>query len=141
MSAPHSYEVSLRDTGFFLLSEEVIEADVEALAVRIAAAGRWTMPISVEARTGIIMDGNHRWHAARRLGLRQIPCYLLEYTDPRVRVYEWEHDEPFNLADIFSIANTRQVFPYKTTRHIFTPPLPPCDIGLAALGQRAAQAA
>lgn len=127
------YAVTLKDTGFFLPSEEVIDADVAALAERIAQMDRWTTPISVEARTGIIMDGNHRWLAAKRLGLGRVPCFLLDYADPRVSVFEWESGRPFDLASIFDIARTRQVFPYKTTRHLFAPPLPRCDVPLSQL--------
>lgn len=141
MDVPANYEVSLMDAGFFLPSEEVIDADVRALAARIGQMDRWTTPISVEARTGIIMDGNHRWMAATRLGLRLVPCFLLDYADPRVSVFEWESGRPFDLASILAIATTRQVFPYKTTRHLFAPPLPRCDIPLAQLRVRAPETA
>jgi hypothetical protein len=133
MSGTDRYDVHLRELSFCRVSEEVIGEDVAELAKKIAAADSWTAPISVERVSGIIMDGNHRWHAAVRLGLTHIPCVLLDYADPRVKVYEWECDELFAIDDIFRVVMGQQVFPYKTTRHIFTPALPRTDIGLAEL--------
>jgi hypothetical protein len=128
-----SYDVHVKEVAFFRVSEEVIDDDVATLAERIAEAGIWTAPISVERTTGIIMDGNHRWHAALALGLTHIPCVLLDYHDPRVKVYEWEVDDPFNIDEIFRVVMARQVFPYKTTRHVFSPVLPRTGISLAEL--------
>jgi hypothetical protein len=133
MSHTEPYLLAIKEVSFFRVSEEVIEADVQALATRIAAAGAWIAPISVERNTGIIMDGNHRWHAGVRLGLTHLPCILLDYADPRVTVYEWEVDRPFPVADIFRVVMNRQVFPYKTTRHLFAPALPRTEVALAEL--------
>ncbi len=79
------------------------------------------------------MDGNHRWHAGVRLGLAQLPCILLDYADPRVTCYEWTVDECFDIDSIFRVIMGGQVFPYKTTRHLFSPPLPRTAIALADL--------
>jgi hypothetical protein len=133
MQTSDSYQVQMKDTGFFRVSEEVIEEDVAALAARIAADNCWIAPISVERNTGIIMDGNHRWHAGVRLGLAQLPCILLDYADPRVTCYEWTVDECFDIDSIFRVIMGGQVFPYKTTRHLFSPPLPRTAIALADL--------
>jgi hypothetical protein len=133
MNTSESYVVDLKEVEFFRLSEEVIDADVAILAERIAAANTWIAPITVERTTGIIMDGNHRWHAAVMLGLTHLPCILLDYADARVKVYEWEADIPFVIDDIFRHVMSRKVFPYKTTRHIFSPALPRTDIALSEL--------
>jgi hypothetical protein len=117
------------------LSEEVVDADVEALARRIAGSGRWSAPIPAERSTGIIMDGNHRWHAARQLGLTHVPCVLLGYDDARVRVCDWQTGAPFSIERILTHVMGGLVFPYKTTRHLFAPALPATEIALAGLRQ------
>ena len=135
MHSTASYVVQMKEIGFFRVSEEVIAEDVIALADKIAADDFWSAPISVERNTGIIMDGNHRWHAGMRLGLAQLPCILLDYADPRVVCHEWEVDERFDIDSIFRVIMGGQVFPYKTTRHVFSPPLPATRIMLAELLQ------
>ncbi len=134
MRASESYTVVIMAISFFRSSEEVSLADVEQLAKQISAAQRWIAPIPVEKNTGIVMDGNHRLQAAKLLGLTHLPCVLIEYDDPRVSVFEWDKEHPYPVDDIFhAVIHSEQVLPYKTTRHVFSPPLPQTEIGLREL--------
>lgn len=129
-----SYCVAIKPIGFFLPSEEVDPEAVRLLATAISHADVWTTPVPVERETGIVMDGNHRIRAARILGLRYLPCVLLSYQDTRVKVINWWTAEPFSVDRIFrSILFNKEILPYKTTRHHFTPALPGTDIRLAVL--------
>ncbi|QQX85060.1 ParB N-terminal domain-containing protein [Cupriavidus necator] len=128
-----SYGIALRPLSFFRQSEQVDFEGVWLLADLIASDGRWRKPIVVESTQGIIMDGNHRLRAAMRLGLRAVPCILLRYGDPRVRVRDWNTGEPFEIARIFQTIAAGALFPYKTTRHFFEPRLPDTAIPLAQL--------
>jgi len=128
------YRVAIRPVGFLVASEAVDEAAVRRLAAKIAGEGVWSTPIPVDADTGIVMDGNHRTRAARQLGLSHVPCVLLSYRDPRVRVTDWQTGEPFCIETIFrSVLMQRRTLPYKTTRHVFAPALPETEIRLALL--------
>jgi hypothetical protein len=128
------YCVALKPIAFFLPSEEVDERDVHRLAAVIREADSWTTPIPVEKETGIIMDGNHRARAAALLGLRYLPCVLLDYQDPRVSVTHWQTGAPFCINSIRRrILQDKGLFPYKTTRHRFAPVLPATEIQLSAL--------
>lgn len=133
MQVSDIYDVTIERLAFCRPSEEVITADVALLARKIALLGSWTAPVPVEKSSGIIMDGNHRWHAAILLGLTHLPCVRLDYADPRVRVFEWEHDRGFDIDAIFRVVLAGQVFPYKSTRHVFSPALPQAQIPLAHL--------
>lgn len=112
----------------------VDESHVCHLAATIREAGDWTTPIPVEKESGIVMDGNHRLRAAAVLGLRYLPCVLLDYRDARVSVTHWQTGEPFCVRDICRrILRDNLLFPYKTTRHRFAPVLPRTEIPLSLL--------
>ena len=136
-----AYDCTLAELAFFRPSEDVIGHDVEKLAQDIQRRGCWTTPIPVERTSGIIMDGNHRWHAARLLQLTQLPCVALDYDDPRVRVVRWEDGGRFSLDHLRETLARGAVLPYKTTRHIFAPALPELLFDLAALRVAPAAAA
>lgn len=129
--APH--RVTLQSVDSLRPSEHVDSAAVEALALRIETQGLWLMPISVEAGTGWVMDGNHRLRAAYRLGLSRVPCVALHYDDPRVRVFRWVDGAPITPESITRMAREGLLLPFKTTRHVFDPPLPATSVPLAEL--------
>jgi hypothetical protein len=138
VSPPHSnalpYCVSVKPISFLRQSEMVDEDHVHSLASTIARIDAWTTPIPVETSTGIVMDGNHRLRAAMMLGLRYVPCIVLDYLDPRVRVIHWRTNAPFCIASIGRrILHDQRLFPYKTTRHSFAPTLPQTEIPLRLL--------
>lgn len=127
------YVVALEAISFFRPSEEVDPVRVSELVALIETRGAWLVPLPVEAATGLVMDGNHRLRAAQRLGLARLPCVPLDYADRRVDVRCWHSDAPFERARIEALAQGCTVFPYKTTRHRFDPPLPGSCIPLALL--------
>lgn len=97
--------LAIRPIDFFRASEHIDETHVRVLAVGIEAAGIWTAPLPVEAGSGFIMDGNHRLAVARRLNLRCLPTAI----------------------------GRQELLPFKSTRHLFNPPLPGSEIPLALL--------
>lgn len=134
MLADPAYRVEVKPVSFLRASERVDEAHVCRLAATIREAGKWTTPIPIEKETGIVMDGNHRLCAAAMLGLRYLPCVLLDYQDPRVSVTHWHTGEPFSVGNICRhILRDKLLFPYKTTRHRFAPVLPRTEIPLTLL--------
>ncbi len=137
MSIDGAYCVAVKPISFVLASEMVDEGQVHALAGAIREAGKWTTPIPIDGKTGIVMDGNHRLRAAALLGLGYLPCVLLDYRDPRVSVTHWRSGEPFCVRSIGRrILHDKMLFPYKTTRHRFAPVLPDTEIPLALLHAR-----
>ncbi|WP_044874395.1 ParB N-terminal domain-containing protein [Pseudomonas sp. LFM046] len=127
------YEVALKAVTCIRQSEQVDVQNVLQLCDAIARKGHWLEPIVVERSQGIVMDGNHRLSAARRLGLTRVPCILLEYGDPRVRVHHWTSGDSFEIAHIYRTIARGELFPYKTTRHRFTPALPTVSVPLSNL--------
>jgi hypothetical protein len=70
------------------------------------------------------------------LGLRHVPCVVLEYGDPRVEVRHWDSGADYDVSGLVRRVVTEGVIlPYKTTRHHFSPPLPVTGIPLEECGK------
>lgn len=133
------YAVDTISTSLLKPSEETNPIDVLRLASEIRAADKWNTAIPIERATGIIMDGNHRFMAAKLLGLKYLPCILLHYDDPRVSVKCWKTGGTFPVDIISKEIIEGGLFPYKTTRHAFSPELPQIDIKLSVLAAQSDQ--
>ena len=133
METPVHYRWILAERDVLRPSEDVVRADVEQLAAQIARHQRWTTALPVDGASGVIMDGNHRWHAARLLELTHLPCVMLDYQDARVQVLRWDDGTAFPLDALHAAIAGRQILPCKTTRHLFAPQLPLVDLPLAQL--------
>jgi hypothetical protein len=127
------YLIAFRPLASLQASEQVHPDRVQALAQRIRDDGRWLAPLPIDEATGVVMDGNHRLRAARLLGLRRLPCVLLDYADPRVAVDCWRSGRPIDPRDIFTALASCELLPPKSTRHRFDPPLPATRFELALL--------
>lgn len=133
-AAARGYVVAVRPIDYFRPSEEVDTTHVQRLAEEVRRSGHWLAPLPVEADSGLVMDGNHRLHVARLLGLRRLPCVPLRYGDERLHVRCWSTGRLFSLRELQAIVAIPAVLPYKTTRHAFDPPLPETEIPLSLLG-------
>jgi hypothetical protein len=133
MPAQARYVLAIRPIEFFRASEHVDEDHVRMLAAGIKAAGVWTAPVPVEAGSGFVMDGNHRLAVARRLNLRCLPCIPLRYGDPGLEVRCWTTGRHYPIADLLTAIGRQELLPFKSTRHLFNPPLPGSEIPLALL--------
>ena len=49
-------------------------------------------PIIVDRNTGIILDGHHRYNAARILGLKKIPVFFVDYLSDDVKIEKRRED-------------------------------------------------
>lgn len=58
--------------------------NIEAIAESIRVNGFYA-PIIVQASTGYIMAGNHRYQAAKKLGMEQVPVVYLDVDDTEAK--------------------------------------------------------
>jgi L-serine kinase (ADP) len=105
------------------------------LAAEMEASGLWTTPLLIERQHLIILDGHHRWAAARRLGLTSVPAFLVSYGDPRLSLASWRPEERWIPRDVIACALTGRLCPMKTTRHILCPAFDAVAVRLADLRQ------
>lgn len=128
------YQVSFRDIYSLRPSEEIAKDHASSLAAKIRGEGYWTSSIPIEAGSGVIMDGNHRFQSALELGLTRLPVILLSYDQPCVAVFFQRHsDTKFPLEEIQNVIKSGTKLPYKTTRHVFNPSLPKINLPLSLL--------
>ena len=114
-------------------TEEHDSIRANQLADAIRELGFWTVPIAIEHSTLAIMDGHHRFSAAKLLNLARVPCVLLDYEKSGVTLQSWRSDWDVGVADIFLMVKTFKKFPIKTTRHLFNPNIKEIKIALSLL--------
>jgi len=75
------------------------ERDFELLLSSMTEDG-FTQPILVLRNTKEIIDGEHRWRAAQRLGLREIPVVFTDMTPEQMRISTLRHNRARGSEDI-----------------------------------------
>lgn len=60
----------------------------------------FTQPIVVQRNTNQIVDGEHRWRAARELGLENIPVVYVDMTPEQMRIATLRHNRARGSEDI-----------------------------------------
>lgn len=91
---------------------------VERLIGQISESGSWNVPIVVERKTGLILDGQHRIEAAKKLGLRRIPVINVNYED--VAVWSLRKEIPVSVEAVKRyVLEENKIYPYKTVKHKF----------------------
>ncbi len=126
-------ELRLLDLGLILETEEHNHDDMCSLAEMIKSMGFWTVPIAVEHSKFAIMDGHHRYNAAKKLGLKRIPCILMDYERSGVTLQSWRPEINVSVKDVFMMISEGKKYPHKTTRHIFQPSIDEINISLDLL--------
>ena len=114
-------------------TEEHSADDVCTLLESILNLGFWTIPIAVEYSTFAIMDGHHRFNAAKKIGLKRVPCVLMDYKKSGVTLQSWRPEIDVSVAGLFFMISESKKYPFKTTRHIFYPPVEEVNIPLELL--------
>lgn len=80
-------------------------------------------PLIVDAASGVILDGHHRHAAFLELGLRKVPCLLVDYASEEVQLEPRRADVPVSKAEVLRRAHRGELYPPKTTRHRLAPEL------------------
>lgn len=104
--------------------ERVDEADVEHLVSEIRSLGLVREPIWVARGDDVILNGHHRYAALRKLGVRWVPAWVIEYTDPAMELLRWSPGPPLEKAEVVRRARVGSLFPPKTSRHVWHGPPP-----------------
>jgi hypothetical protein len=98
--------------------EEIRPDYLEALKNEILGDGILKMPICVDKKTCIILDGHHRLGALRRLGCKKIPAVLVDYQSPEIKVIPWREGEMITKEKIIDTALSGGRMPSKTSKHM-----------------------
>jgi hypothetical protein len=81
--------------------------------------GVFKVPILVDEKDYVVLDGHHRVEALKRMGYTKIPVYLVDYWDEAIEVTTWPEAEIENVTKemILEMGRSEDVFPPKTSRH------------------------
>lgn len=110
----------------FLREHEQIELErLRQIREEIQREGRLRYPILVDKRSGVILDGHHRFRAYKELGFETIPCILVDYQSEIVSVRSRRQDIIVSKEEVIRRALSGRLFPPKTTQHILHVPWPP----------------
>lgn len=77
------------DIDRLLLHEEVIHGLLESVTAELRSTGILLHPVVVSREHGIVLDGNHRVEALRRIGARRVLAYKVDYLSGEVEVKRW----------------------------------------------------
>lgn len=109
--------------------EEVEPDRVEELVKRLREDEVIRHPIVVDEATYTVLDGHHRLAAVRTLGLRVTPVHLVDYDDGFIELESWRDDrEPPTKEQVVERAESGDLFPPKTTRHLNLDDLGPVPV-------------
>ncbi|GAG02374.1 unnamed protein product, partial [marine sediment metagenome] len=67
--------------------EAVNKKHLDVLLGEIKKDGVLKHPVVVDRKTNVILDGHHRVTALKKLGIKKIPVYLVDYMNKEIRVY------------------------------------------------------
>lgn len=126
------YDVRTLDIARLRPTEEVDAAHVRRIAEEMRRDGVQRRPILVERSSLAILDGHHRYHAAKTLGLPAINAVLIDYGDQRLTLSSWG-ETAYGRDDVLAAAASGALLPKKSTRHILDPPAPEAMIPLGEL--------
>ena len=115
--------------------EEIIPANLDERIKKILNMGFYK-PIIVDATTMVILDGHHKWVAARVLELDKVPVVSVNYLgNASIIVDVWPDcgKDSITKQEVIEMGLSEGVFPPKTSRHSFAFEVPVIQIPLATL--------
>lgn len=98
--------------------EEIRPDYLEALKNEILLDGMLKMPICIDKKTCIILDGHHRLQALKRIGCKKIPVVMVDYQSPEIKVIPWREGEMITKEKIIDTALSGRRMPSKTSKHM-----------------------
>ena len=116
--------------------EQTIAKKVNQLEKMTHRWGAYVLPLVVDKRTGVILDGHHRHQVALRLDLLSLPCVCVDYfADNSIELEVWPNSniDQISKEDVISAGLSERLYPPKTSRHRLPDHLPPIAIPLSRL--------
>ena len=98
--------------------EEANINNLHFLEAKMRKETLWIAPVVVEKQYYIILDGHHRYHVAKRLGFDLIPAYIVDYSDPNIRLDSWVDNMDIAKEEVIQRGLEGRLFSPKSTRHM-----------------------
>jgi hypothetical protein len=98
-----NFKITMVDVDELKPHEEVSEQAVASLVKDVLNVGEIRDPLIVDQEEYVILDGMHRFSSLKRLECRFMPCCLVDYDSPLIKVGAWFRyfavDEPESVAE------------------------------------------
>lgn len=75
-------------------------------------------PVVVEKTNFVILDGHHRVKAFEFLGIKKIPCLLVDYFSEEIKVFQRRQEISVTKKTVLENALKGKLYPNKTTNHV-----------------------
>lgn len=97
--------------------EEVVEDRLNSLVnyLKSHEGDLLISSIIVCNKTMIIIDGHHRYHALKLLGIKKVPVTLINYDSIDIRAY---FDNRILKSQVLDIVIANKLLPPKSTKHV-----------------------
>tara|TARA_X000000950_G_scaffold268086_1_gene345228 strand:- start:105 stop:542 length:438 start_codon:yes stop_codon:yes gene_type:complete len=98
--------------------EEIDESNLKKLIQFILEENKFTTPIIVDKKTNLIIDGHHRFFAAKSLKLQKIPVFQINYLQKEITVKEKSSEgKILSKKLIIKFSKAQTLLPKKSTFH------------------------
>ncbi len=116
--------------------ERILPDRLQAVMSTIEEENIVDYPILIDSEFGVILDGHHRYHALRELGVRLAPVVRVPYDRDDLIQLKTRPNSPsgeLTKQEVLRMGLSEEVFPPKSTRHILTESLLPVDVPVSRL--------
>lgn len=121
------YRTALAKAWELLPHEKVEISSVELVMKIISRERALRVPVLVEAKHGIILDGHHRFEAIRKMGASYVPVFIVDYDSEDISVFPRRKDVYVSKQEVVRRALRGELYPFKSTRHVLKGGIP-CSI-------------
>jgi len=116
--------------------EETIPKKVDELEKMTHRWRAYVLPLVVDKKTGVILDGHHRHQVALRLDLKFLPCVQVDYIeDDTIELDVWPNcgRDYVSKEEVIKAGLNGELFTPKTSRNRLADHLPPISVSLTRL--------
>ena len=129
-------QVDLVPVDFLRPHELTIHKKVDELEKMTHRWRAYVLPLVIDRKTGVILDGHHRHQVALRLNLKCIPCVQVDYQeDNSVELDVWPNcgRDSITKEEVIQAGMHAELLEPKTSRHRLPDHLPPISVSLERL--------
>ncbi len=100
--------------------EQIIPERLEKVLAIITREQCVDIPVVVDEKSLVILDGHHRYNALLSMGAKKVPALLIDYFDDALITVEARPEsglESLSKQQVIDMGRSNKVFNPKTTRH------------------------